>query len=82
MRCRWQLWILIVGLAVGAATPGVAGARTSTTSSKSLGAGRTTVAPCGTITGLLPNFTISNNTVTAVLVVSLLLTAFFGYRIW
>jgi hypothetical protein len=66
MQCRGRSWVVVACVVGVLLVPSAAAARSATTSSKKLGAGTATVAACGTITGLLPNFTISNNTVTAV----------------
>ena len=66
MRFRGRSWVVVACVVGVLLVPSAAAARSATTSSKTLGAGNATVATCGTITGLLPNFTITNSTVTAV----------------
>jgi len=56
--------VLVAALAV---VPASVGARTLTPSTKGLIAGSAAVTPCGNLTGVVTNFTISSNTVTAVL---------------
>src|SRR5262245_47936463 len=46
--------------------PGAADARSTAPGSKSLGAGNATVAACGSLTAVVPDFTLSGSTVTAV----------------
>ena len=63
---RGRLWVVVACVVGVLATPAAASAGSASTASKKLGAGKANVAPCGTLTGLVPNFTISGGTVTAV----------------
>jgi hypothetical protein len=66
MRRRDRAWV-VVACAIGIlAIPGAASAGSTPASSKQLGSGIVSVAPCGALAGLAPNFTISSGTVTAV----------------
>jgi hypothetical protein len=60
--------VLVAALAL---VPASVGARTLTPSSKGLIAGSATVTSCGALTGVVTNFTISSNTVTAVLLTNI-----------
>ncbi len=58
-----------LGVACALATVVISGsaeASSTAASSKKLAAGKATVAACGTLTGVVPNFTLSGSTVTAV----------------
>jgi len=67
---RSRLFLCGVAIAVAAMVPASAGAGTLTPSSKGLVAGTATVTSCGTLTGVVTNFTLSGTTITAVLLTS------------
>ena len=69
MRRRWFVCLAVVGLV--AMIPGLADARTTTVASKSLVSGSATVAACGSLAGVVTDFTISNGTVTSVILTSI-----------
>jgi hypothetical protein len=69
MRPRTAAAIVVAGIV--SAVPALAGARTSTTTSKGLAAARAPVASCGSLAGVVANFTLSGTNATAVVLSSI-----------
>lgn len=68
---RYRLFLCAVAVAAAALVPGSADARLLTPSSKGLVSGTASVTSCGSLAGVVTNFTISSNTITAVLLTSI-----------
>lgn len=68
---RYRLFALLLAAASVVVVPASAGARPLTPSSKVLVAGSAIVTSCASLAGVVTNFTLSANTVTAVLLTSI-----------
>jgi hypothetical protein len=65
-RSRRAVLVVCVACALATVLPGAAEAGSTAPGSKKLGAGNATVAACGSLTGVVPDFTLSGSTITAV----------------